>query len=102
MNYFTFPKTLNIQIKKPKNDLIVDPHLTLLVHLSVHSPHTRFMVLGPTLSSNDSLVVLKFCSLNLVAIKLACLELHKIVFGVSNFLLIAGSQGLLNLLSTNH
>jgi hypothetical protein len=37
-----------------------------------------------------------------VAIKLACLELHKIVFGVSNFLLTAGSQGLLNLLSTNH
>ncbi len=63
--------------------------------------HTCLVVLGPTLSSYNSLVVLKLCSLNLVATRFACLELHKIVFTVSRILLIVGFQGLLNPLSTN-
>ncbi len=63
--------------------------------------HTCLMVSGPTFSSNDSLIVLKLCSLNLVANKLDRLKLHRIVFGVSRILLIVGFQGLLNLLLTN-
>jgi hypothetical protein len=59
------------------------------------------MILGLALSSDDSSVVLKLCSLNLTATKLAYLELHKIIFGVSKILLITCSQGLLNPLLTN-
>ncbi len=35
---FYIPKTLNIQIKKPKKENCGLFHLPLLVHLSVHSP----------------------------------------------------------------
>ncbi len=42
------------------------------------------MVLGPALSSNNSLVVLKLCSLNHVATKLACLKLHSHFQGFKN------------------
>ncbi len=59
------------------------------------------MVLRLALSFDNSLIVLKLCSLNPVVTRFACLELHKVVFGVSKILLIANSQGLLNPLSTN-
>jgi len=36
---FYIPKTLNIQIKKPKKENCGLPHLPFLVHLSVHSPN---------------------------------------------------------------
>jgi hypothetical protein len=51
--------------------------------------------------SEDSLVVLKNYNLNLVATKFAYLKLPRIIFMVSRIMLISGSQGLLNLLSTN-
>jgi hypothetical protein len=51
--------------------------------------------------SEDSLVVLKKFNLNLVATKLAYLKLPRVVFMVSRIMLISGSQGLLNLMSTN-
>jgi hypothetical protein len=60
------------------------------------------MVLGLALSFDNASVVLKLCSLNHVATKLARLELHRIVFRVSKILLIVGFQRLLNVLSTNH
>jgi hypothetical protein len=53
------------------------------------------------MSFNDSPFVLEFRSLNHVATKFIYLELHKVIFEVSKFLLIIGSQGLLNPMSTN-
>ncbi len=45
------------------------------------------MVSRPTLSFDNSSMVLKFCSLNIVATKLAYLELHKVVLrGFKNFI----------------
>ncbi len=43
------------------------------------------MVLGSALSSDNSLVVLKLCSLNLVATKLTCLKLHNHFQGCKNY-----------------
>jgi len=42
----------------------------------------QLLVLGLGLSSNDSQVVLTFCSLSLVAPKLTYLEVHRIVYWV--------------------
>jgi hypothetical protein len=60
------------------------------------------MVSRSAMSSNDWSIVLKFCSLNPMVTKLACLKLHRVIFGVSRIILITGSQGLLNPLLTNH
>ncbi len=59
------------------------------------------MVLGPTLSSNDSLEVLTFCSLIIVAPMFAYLKLHRFVFRVSWILLRASCYTLPNPLLTN-
>ncbi len=44
--------------------------------------HRHLMVSGLGLSFDDSQAVFTFCSLNLVAPKLACLELHRVVYWV--------------------
>jgi hypothetical protein len=43
---------------------------------------THLMVLGLDLSFDDSQVVLSLCSLNIVAPRLAYLELHRIIYWV--------------------
>jgi hypothetical protein len=49
--------------------------------------HRHFMVSMQDLSSNDSHVVLTFCSLNLVAHVFACLKLHRVSIGFHKFCL---------------
>jgi hypothetical protein len=73
----------------------------LIVDFQISISDIHLMVLGLALSSNNSLVVLKLCSLNSMATKLAYFKFHRIVFKVSIILLIASSQGLLNPLLTN-
>jgi hypothetical protein len=74
----------------------------LVIDFQIYSSDIHLMVLKLALSSDNSLVVLKFCYLNLVATRFAYLEFHKIIFKVSLIMLIASSQGLLNPLLTNH
>jgi hypothetical protein len=78
------------------NGILLSP---LIVDPFFFDYHTHIVVLGLALSSTNSLVVLKLCSLNHVATRFACLELH--IFEVSRILLIVGFQGLLNPLLTN-
>ncbi len=73
----------------------------LVIDFQFSSSDIHFMVSRPSLSSNNSLFVLKLCSLNPMATRLTCLEFHRVIFKVSRILLIASSQGLLNLLLTN-
>ncbi len=63
--------------------------------------HTCLVILLPTLSFDDSLIVLKLCSLNPMATKLTYFKFHKVVFEVSRILSIARFQGLLNPMLTN-
>jgi hypothetical protein len=78
-----------------KNGILVSPSF---VGAFFFNYHRHLVVSRQGLSSNDSQIVLTFCSLNLVAPKLAYPKLHKIVYWVSLFLLIGGCQGKPNLL----
>ncbi len=79
------------------NGILLSPSIVDLSFFFYY--HTHIVVSRLALLSNDSLVVLKLCSLNHVATKLAYLELH--IFGVSRILLITSFQGLLSPLLTN-
>jgi hypothetical protein len=62
-----------------KNGILVSPSI---VGMYFFYYHRHLVVSGLGISFNDSQVVLTFCSLNLVAPRFACLELHIVVYWV--------------------
>jgi hypothetical protein len=60
------------------NGILVSPSIVGTFYFFYYCGH--LVVSGTCLSFDDSQVVLSLCSLNLVAPKLNCLELHKVVY----------------------